>query len=107
MPPVVLISLDGVRPDALTEARCPILASLRERWSSTFQACSVMPSITLRCLTSIFHSVPPTRHGITSNIFTPMARPLPGFVEMTRAAGKRFAFFYYWEELRDLDRSQP
>jgi predicted AlkP superfamily pyrophosphatase or phosphodiesterase len=33
-----------------------------------------------------------------------MARPLPGIVEMTRAAGKKAAFFYNWEELRDLAR---
>ena len=104
MPPVVLIMLDGVRPDALNIAHCPTLTSLRGRGSSTLRARSVMPSITLPCHTSIFHSVPPARHGITSNIFTPMARPLPGLVEVARAAGKRVAFFYNWEELRDLAR---
>src|SRR6187397_1910036 len=104
MPPVVLIMLDGARPDALTTARCPALTSLRERGSSTLKARSVMPSVTLPCHTSVFHSVPPTRHGITTNILTPMARPLPGLVEVARAAGKRTAFFYNWEELRDLAR---
>jgi len=104
MSPVIFIILDGVRPDALTAARCPTLNSLCERGSSTMQARSVMPSITLPCHTSIFHSVPPTRHGITSNIFIPMARPLPGLVEVARAAEKRVAFFYNWEQLRDLAR---
>ncbi len=104
MPPVVFISLDGVRPDALTTARCPALTSLRERGTSTLQARSVMPSVTLPCHTSIFHSVPPTRHGITSNTFIPMARPLPGLAEVARAAGKRIAFFYNWEQLRDIVR---
>jgi phosphopentomutase len=33
-----------------------------------------------------------------------MARPLPGIVELTRSAGKKVAFFYNWEELRDLTR---
>jgi predicted AlkP superfamily pyrophosphatase or phosphodiesterase len=104
MPPVVFVMLDGVRPDALTTADCPTLNSLRERGSSTMQARSVMPSITLPCHTSIFHSVPPTRHGITSNTFIPMARPLPGLVEIAHAAEKRVAFFYNWEQLRDLAR---
>lgn len=104
MPPVVFIMLDGVRPDALTIADCPTLNSLRERGSSTMTARSVMPSITLPCHTSIFHSVPPTRHGITSNTFTPMARPLPGLAEVARAADQRIAFFYNWEQLRDLAR---
>src|SRR5215510_7057378 len=104
MPPVIFIMLDGVRPDAITTANCPTLNSLRERGASTFQARSVMPSITLPCHTSIFHSVPPTRHGITSNDWRPMARPLPGLFDVASAAGKRCAFFYNWEELRDLGR---
>ncbi len=104
MPPVVLISLDGVRPDALTTASCPALISVREQGASTLCARSVFPSVTLPCHTSIFHSVPPSRHGITSNIFTLMARPLPGIVEMARASQKGVAFFYNWEQLRDLAR---
>lgn len=104
MPPVVFIMLDGVRPDALTTANCPSLNSFRGRGASTMQARSVMPSITLPCHTSIFHSVPPTRHGITSNTFIPMARPLPGLVEVAKASEKRVAFFYNWEPLRDLAR---
>lgn len=104
MPPVAFIMLDGVRPDAIPSANCPTLNSLCERGSSTLQAGSVMRCITLPCHMSIFHSVPPTRHGITSNTFIPMARPLPGLVEVARAANKRVAFFYNWEPLRDLAR---
>jgi predicted AlkP superfamily pyrophosphatase or phosphodiesterase len=104
MPPVVLISLDGVRPDALTKASCPHLSSVREQGASTLCARSITPSVTLPCHISAFHSVPPSRHGITSNIFTPMARPLPGIVELARASEKRVAFFYNWEQLRDLAR---
>jgi predicted AlkP superfamily pyrophosphatase or phosphodiesterase len=77
---------------------------VREQGASTLLARSVVPSVTLPCHTSIFHSVPPARHGITSNIFTPMARPLPGIVEVVRASAKRAAFFYNWEQLRDLAR---
>jgi predicted AlkP superfamily pyrophosphatase or phosphodiesterase len=33
-----------------------------------------------------------------------MARPLPGLVEVAKAAEKRVAFFYNWEQLRDLSR---
>lgn len=102
--PVTFIMLDGVRPDAITTANCPTLNSIRERGASTMSARSVMPSITLPCHTSIFHSVPPTRHGITSNTFIPFARPLPGLVEVAKAGEKRVAFFYNWEQLRDLAR---
>src|SRR5947209_6250390 len=102
--PVVLVMIDGLRPDALARIDCPALSGLRERGASTLTARSVMPSITLPCHTSIFHAVPPTRHGITMNEWHPMARPLPGLMDMAKAAGRRCAVIYNWEPLRDLCR---
>ena len=102
---VLLTMIDGARPDAITSAHCPTLNQLKTSGASTFRARSVMPSITLPCHMSIFHSVPPTRHGIVSNTWVPMARPLPGLVEQANANGLRCAFFYNWEPLRNL--SQP
>lgn len=101
---VVLVMLDGTRPDALAQTDCPTLHRLMARGAYTLQAASVMPSITLPCHTSIFHSVPPQRHGIVSNTWTPLARPLPGLLEQARAAGKRAGFFFNWEQLRDMSR---
>ena len=101
---VVFILIDGLRPDAIAPAACPNLKALMARGAVTLQAQSVMPSITLPCHTSIFHSVPPTRHGITSNLWAPLARPLPGLFEVAKIAGKRCASIYNWEELRDIGR---
>lgn len=106
MTPVTFIMLDGVRPDALMRAACPHLTAFRQKGASTLTAQSVMPSITLPCHTSIFHSVPPTRHGITTNTWSPMARPLPGLVEVAHAARLKTAFIYNWEPLRDLSRPE-
>lgn len=103
---VILIMIDGARPDALDMASCPNLDALRAAGSATMQAQSVMPSVTLPCHMSIFHSVPPARHGITTNVFTPMARPLPGLIEQARAAGKRAASIHNWEPLRDVSRPE-
>ena len=97
------IMIDGLRPDAITIANCPNLKSFIAAGSSTMNARSVMPSITLPCHTSIFHSVPPTRHGITSNVWTPMARPLPGLIDVAAAAGKTTAAFHNWEPLRNIN----
>jgi predicted AlkP superfamily pyrophosphatase or phosphodiesterase len=102
--PVVFVMLDGVRPDALLRVKCPTIKDLMRRGSATLSASSVMPSVTLPCHMSIFHSVPPDRHGITSNVFTPMARPLPGLIEVLKQNKKRSAFFYNWEPLKDLSR---
>jgi predicted AlkP superfamily pyrophosphatase or phosphodiesterase len=98
----IFVSIDGVRPDALSEANCPRLNGLRQRGASTMQATSVMPSITLPCHMSIFHSVPPSRHGITTNDWQPMARPLPGLIEQANMANRKTAFFYNWDPLRNL-----
>lgn len=101
---VVLVMIDGARPDAFDQASCPHWAALKARGTFTLEASAVMPSITLPCHTSIFHSVPPTRHGILTNGWSPMARPIPGLIDQASAAGLRCATFYSWEPLRDLSR---
>lgn len=103
MSSVVFILIDGVRPDAIAAANCPHLTGLLGRSAFTLKATSVLPSITLPCHMSIFHSVPPTRHGVTTNDWQPMARPLPGLVEQAHASGRRCAFFHNWEPLRNLN----
>ncbi len=104
MSTVVLVLIDGLRPDALTVTPTPAIHSLMARGASTLQAQTVMPSITLPCHMSLFHSVPPTRHGITTNQWQAMARPLPGLADVAAQQYKKCAFFYNWEELRDLSR---
>ncbi len=104
--PVIFVMIDGLRPDAIALADCTTLQALRNRSAWSFAAQSVMPSISLPCHMSIFHSVPPARHGITTNDYRPMARPLPGLVEVARQHDKHCAFIYNWEPLRDLSRPE-
>jgi predicted AlkP superfamily pyrophosphatase or phosphodiesterase len=105
MTKVVFVMMDGLRPDAIAAAPMPNVLSLCERGACTLTASSIMPSITLPCHMSIFHSVPPTRHGVTTNIWTPMARPLPGLIDYANGHGRRCASIYSWEPLRNV--SQP
>jgi predicted AlkP superfamily pyrophosphatase or phosphodiesterase len=102
--PVVLVSIDGLRPDALAQANCPHLAQLRERGAWTLRAHSLMPSVTLPVHTSIFYGVSPARHGVKTNDWQSMARPVRGIVDVAHAAGLRTAFIYNWGELRDMCR---
>lgn len=53
---------------------------------------------------SLFHSVNPDRHGTTTNTYTPQVRPIEGLCEVLLKFNKKSAFFYNWEELRDLSR---
>lgn len=104
MSKVVLVMTDGMRPDALERAHTPAFAELMHRGSYTLSAQSVVPSITLPCHMSLFHSLPPERHNVLTNTYTPMARPVPGLFEVLKAAGKRSAKFFSWEPLRDVSR---
>jgi predicted AlkP superfamily pyrophosphatase or phosphodiesterase len=99
---VILVSVDGMRPDAVLEADTPTMRDLMARGASTLAAQTVMPSVTLPCHTSMLRGVDTPRHGITSNTFQPLARPVPSLIDVARAAGKRTGFFFNWPELRDL-----
>lgn len=101
---VLFVMLDGLRPDAISPETTPTLTRLIAQGAATMRARSVMPSMTLPCHTSIFHSVPPARHGILENNWTPMARPVVGLVDHLKLRNKRSAFVYNWEYLRDMNR---
>ncbi len=104
MTPVVLVLIDGARPDALLCAHCPNVSGLLAKGASSLQAMSVMPCLTLPCHASIVYSVSPLRHGILSNEWVPFAHHLPGLFDCVHSAKLKAAFFYNWEPLRDLSR---
>ena len=101
---VILISIDGMRPDGLKQCKNPYLEELLQKASYTFDARTVFPSVTLPCHMSLFHSVPPERHGTTTNDYVPQVRPIPGLFEQLRNANKVSGMFYGWEQLRDVSR---
>lgn len=54
---------------------------------------------------SIFRSIPPSRHGVTTNDPLENARsinhlPVPGLLELVNACGLRCAAAYNWEHIR-------
>ena len=98
----LLVSLDGVRADALQTAATPVIDGLAKDGAACWSARTVMPSVTLPCHTSMLRGVDTPRHGITTNTFAPLARPVPSLMEAAASAGKTVGFFYNWEQLRDL-----
>jgi len=64
-PRVALISIDGLRPDALTQDRTPNILALAERGSYAFAAQTIFPSTTLPGHTSMLTGVEPSAHGVT------------------------------------------
>lgn len=100
---VLLIILDGCRPDALHQATTPHIDSLWQTGAYSWTAQSVMPSVTLPCHNSMFRGVDPARHGVgADNVFRPSALVFPSLLDVAAQGGKHNAMFYSWEQLRDL-----
>lgn len=101
---VILISIDGMRPDGMRECGNPYVKELEKICAYTYSAQSVNPSVTLPCHYSMAHSVTPQRHGILTNTYVPEVRPVTGIFEKIKYAGGISAMFYGWEQLRDIAR---
>ena len=99
---VILILVDGMRPDALEH--CETAQKMIKKSSYTMNGTCVKPSGTLACHMSLFHSTDPKRHGITDNFYIPPTEPIEGLCEVLHKHGKTCGFFYNYEELRDLSR---
>lgn len=80
---VVLVVLDGLRPDAITAFDLPHLQRLARLGAATTTAQTVAPSVTAAAMTSLLTGVEPALHGVQSDRFhiprsaIPVS-PLPG-----------------------------
>ena len=99
---VILISIDGMRPDGLKACGNAYVKKLEATCTYTYTGQSVSPSVTFPCHFSMTRSVTPQRHGILSNTYVPEVRPVTGIFEKIKNAGGVSAMFYGWEPLRDI-----
>lgn len=82
---VILVVLDGLRPDAIDRFDLVHLKRLMANGASTKHATTVAPSITTAAITSLLTGVSPMRHGVTSDrVFVPSGstslKPIPGLL---------------------------
>ena len=68
---VVLFLVDGLRPDGLGQAEIPHMNRLIDEGAHTLSAHTVIPSLALPFLTSLFLIVEPNVHGINTNTWQP------------------------------------
>ena len=68
---VVVIMVDGLRPDALKQAKVPTLEGLIKRGASTMKAQTVEPSLTLPAFASMMSGLPVDQHGVDWNEYDP------------------------------------
>jgi predicted AlkP superfamily pyrophosphatase or phosphodiesterase len=102
---IALILVDGMRPDGLLQANAPALKRLMAKGAYSLKARSVLPSLTLPCITSLILGVNPQAHGTLTNTFSSNHWQAPGLIDVLHDAGYKTASFTNWEQLRDL--SQP
>lgn len=102
---VLLISIDGMRPDGLKNCGNPYVKELEKKCSYTYNGSSVNPSATFPCHFSMTRSVTPQRHGILTNTYVPEVRAVTGLFERIKAFGGVSAMFYGWEPLRNIAMS--
>ena len=101
---VILITIDGMRPDGLLACGHPFADKMMELGTYTLKGETVHPSVTLPCHMSMFHSVLPSRHRVKRNKYRPMFRPIKGLFEQIKSFDGKVASFYGWEQLRDISR---
>jgi len=66
---VIVVVLDGLRPDAIALYGLHHIWRLAQQGTSTFSGTTVAPSVTAAAMTSLFTGVSPEIHGLTSDRF--------------------------------------
>ena len=104
-PKVVIVSVDGLPPDAFDEATVPNLFGLSRRGAYTWKAQTVFPSTTLPAHTSMLTGVLPSVHGLTWDDYSPEKGSLavPTVFALARTAGLRTVLVVGKEKFRHLD----
>lgn len=94
---VVVVSVDGLRPDAIAAYGATTLQRLMHEGSYTLAASTIHPSKTLPSHTSMLTGQPPERHGVRWNTVATAdadAIELPNVFSVARARGYRTAAFF-------------
>jgi predicted AlkP superfamily pyrophosphatase or phosphodiesterase len=88
---VLLVSVDGLRPDLMLRAHAPVLRSLLERGTYTLWATTTPAAVTVPSHTSMLTGVPPPVHGVEWNRQLPFSEPVwprrPTVFELAKSAG--------------------
>jgi len=104
---VVLVSVDGLRPDAIDRFAAPTLQRLMREGSYSLLARTIMPSTTLPSHTSMLSGEPPDQHGVLWNNVTSAKTDVVEFstvFSVARAHGYHTAAFFSKAKFSPLQR---
>lgn len=105
---VLILSIDGLRPDAILLAPMPNLQALMQSSAYTLNAQTVYPSVTLVSHASMLGGVCPSKHGVDWNDYIPENGYAFGtdLFDLAHAAGLQTAMHVGKEKLRQLTEPQ-
>jgi len=101
---VLIISLDGLRPDAIALAPMPNLLALMQTSAYSLTAQTIFPSATLPAHTSMLTGLCPAKHGVDWNDYLPERGYAKGtdIFDLAHAAGLKTVMFVGKEKLRQI-----
>lgn len=101
---VVILSIDGLRPDAIALAPMPNLETLMQSSAFSLSAQTVFPSVTLVAHTSMLTGLCPSKHGVDWNHYLPERGYAQGtdLFDIAHAAGLRTYMYVGKEKLRQI-----
>jgi arylsulfatase A-like enzyme len=102
-PRVLLVSVDGLRADAVSAENTPNIWALVARGAYTFSAQTIFPSNTLPGHTSMLTGVEPSVHGVTFDEYNATFQfSTPTALSLVHAAGKRSVMVVGKDKFRQL-----
>jgi arylsulfatase A-like enzyme len=104
---VVIVSVDGLRPDAIGRFGASTLQRIMKEGSYTLSASTILPSKTLPSHTSMLTGEPPDVHNVLwNNVLTADAESIavPTVFSVARSSGYRTAAFFSKSKFQPLQR---
>lgn len=101
---VLIVSFDGLRPDAIADANMVNVMSLMQSGAYSMSAQTIMPSLTLPAHASMLVGTCPAKHIVRWNEYVPQNGYALGtdIFDLVKAAGMRTAMVVGKEKLRQI-----
>ena len=100
----LILSIDGLRPDAISLAPMPNLINLMDSGAYTLSAQTIYPSSTLPAHTSMLSGLCPKNHGVNWNDYIPENgyAQVTDIFDIAHAAGMQTVMYVGKEKLRQI-----
>ncbi len=105
---VLIISIDGLRPDAILNAPMPFLAGLAGAGAYALDAQTVSPPHTLPAHASMLTGLCPSQHGVTWDVYTPAKGYAQGvdIFDLAQELGLQTVMLVSRDKLRQVTESK-